>query len=306
MNWSLRISLLTLACLDFNNAVLASQHRMVRMHSRQNSPPSSTQPQTIADKIDPGMQLTEDSDADESLNFDESMRLMMRRKAESVIASHVGTSFSPDEVESILSGNAPSLHPGSLKNVSWTLDMFEMGSTLPTSSSTSSMSSSIVKLTVTSDGVSAEKNAANQADTTTGVVNVDQLLHSFFHADAVKSIFDKVLSETDQVLDKQAKKQLIKNTAPTLHKTIEKVASHRGWGIQDSRFAQMHLEGDQEGQSQQTAQTDGVDQPALEAFKDYNTFVKTLRCALITSSDAALDSAQEQEATPRTDLASKA
>ncbi len=55
-----------------------------------------------------------------------------------------------------------------------------------------------------------------------------------------------------------------------LHRTIEKVASHRGWGVQDARFARMHLEeGDQEGKGR-------------EAFRDYNTFVKTMRSALIS------------------------
>lgn len=124
-----------------------------------------------------------------------------------------------------------------------------------------------------------------------GIISVDELLHSFFHADDVKVVFDEVQAQTNSQLGKDSKKEIIKKDAPVLHKTIEKVASHRGWGLQDARFAQLHVEG--QGQD-------------AEAFKDYNTFVKTMRSALITPKDAAKDSAQEQQDETRTDPATKA
>ncbi|GAC96227.1 glucan 1,3 beta-glucosidase [Pseudozyma hubeiensis SY62] len=293
------VTALTLLCLVLQNVAHAQQfkHRMVRFRARQ-SPSSSSSHSTsqqIATDVDPGMQLTEDSDADESLQHDEAMRLMMRTKAESVIASHAGTSFTSEEVENILSGTLPSVHPGLLTNVSWTLDVFESGTTLPT---TSSFSSSTLQL-MSTDEPAPNRAATSSNDPSQGnVVNVDDLLHSFFHADAVKTVFDKVQAQSNQKLDKQTKKQLIKHTAPVLHKTIEKVASHRGWGVQDARFAQMHLE------EQQQQHQPG--QPGPEAFKDYNTFVKTMRSALITPTDATWDSEEEQDEGSRTDPDHKA
>ncbi|KAJ9478189.1 Glucan 1,3 beta-glucosidase [Pseudozyma hubeiensis] len=273
---------------------------MVRVQGRQSPSSSSshaTSQQTATD-ADPEMQLTEDSDADDSLQHDEAMRLMMRTKAESVIASHAGTSFTSEEAESILSGTLPSVHPGSLTNVSWTLDMFETGTTLPT---TSSLSSSTLQL-MSTDEPTPNKAATSSKDPDQGnVVAVDDLLHSFFHADAVKTVFDKVQAHSNQKLDKQTKKQLIKHTAPVLHKTIEKVASHRGWGVQDARFAQMHLEEQQQDQQQHQP-----GQPGPEAFRDYNTFVKTMRSALITPTDATWDSEEEQDEGSRTDPDHKA
>ena len=232
---------------------------------------------------DPGLKLTEDSDADETLHHEEAMRLFMRAKAESVIASNAGASFTSYELECILNGTFPSLHPGSLSNVSWTMDMFESGVTLPTTSSSADHPMMVSLMSTDSAVAAPPKND----------LNVDHLLDSFFHADGVRTIFEKVQSETNQRLDKQTKKTIIKQTAPILHKTIERVAGHRGWGIQDARFAQIHLE--EQGESEDD-----------EAFKDYNTFVKTMRSALITPIDAAKDSAKEQQEAPRKNLADKA
>ena len=321
MNWLALTSALTISCLILSCNVLAN-HRMVKLHARQHhrSPlPGTggtagnvTQP---PGKADPGLRLTQDSDGDLSLQHDETMRLMMHAEAESVIASHSGDSLSAYEVDIILSGAAPSLHPGALLNVSFTKDMFESGTTLPTTSSSTvrtfskTFSSSLWSSTFSSDGEGdsaadaksakpdpdAKPNAATADERDLnhdGIISVDELLHSFFHADRIKVVFDQVQAETNKHLDKEGKKEIIKKAAPVLHKTIETVASHRGWGVQDARFAQLHLEGQQDA--------------AAEAFKDYNTFVKTLRSALITPKDAAKDSAIEQHEAPRTDPATKA
>lgn len=290
MNWLALTSALALSCLALNHVLVAAkdQHRMVKLHTRQHAPPiTSPDADASAEQAaDPGLQLTEDSDADLSLHYDESMRLMMRSKAEAVIASHAGMSFSEYEAECILKGALPSLHPGALSNVSWTMDMFESGATLPTASSPTTAHVQMLSLMSTDA-------AAPAARPDTNVIDVDHLLDSFFHADAVKSTFDKVQEETNRNLDKQTKKAIIKQTAPVLHKTIEKVASHRGWGLQDARFAQMHLDDD----PQHTQD---------KAFQDYNTFVKTMRSALITPVDAAKDTVQEQKEAPRKDPATKA
>ncbi|CBQ71952.1 conserved hypothetical protein [Sporisorium reilianum SRZ2] len=297
MNWLTLTSALTLSCLALHHVVDAKQpHRMVKRATR---PQASSGNAAAVQAADPGLQLTEDSDADLSLHYDESMRLMMRAKAESVIASHAGTSFSAYEAECILKGALPSLHPGSLPNVSWTMDMFESGSVLPTASSPIAAAPQMFSL-MSTDSAPA-KSAAHDTFDTNHVIDVDHLLASFFHADAVKSTFDKVQAETRQVLDKQTKKAIIKQTAPALHKTIEKVASHRGWGLQDERFAQMHLDDVPELQVQMAG-----GKAQAEAFRDYNTFVKTMRSALITPVDAEKDAGQEQEEAPRTDLAEKA
>ncbi|CDS00006.1 uncharacterized protein SPSC_02989 [Sporisorium scitamineum] len=293
MNWLSLTSALTLTCLALNHAVLGEQHRMIKLHTRQQAADTK---QDTTPAADPGLQLTEDSDADLSLHYDESMRLFMRAKAESVIASHAGNSFSAYEAECILSGSLPSLHPGSLSNVSWTMDMFEFGTTLPTASSP--VAAPQILSLMSTDSAPASKTLAQNVN---NIIDVDHLLDNFFHADTVKSTFNKIQAETDEKLDKQAKKAIIKDTAPVLHKTIEKVASHRGWGIQDERFAQMHLDDDPELQMQMAG---GKEQ--AQAFRDYNTFVKTMRSALITSVDAEKDEVQEQQEAPRKDPAAKA
>lgn len=368
MNWLILTSTLSICWLVLGDGVVEAQHRMVKMHPRQHHP-STVDPATVAEntlsqpvtQADPGLKLTQDSDADQSLQHDESMRLFMRAKAESVIASHSGNSLTSYEVECILTGAAPSLHPGSLSNVSWTTDIFESGTILPTTSSSnrssfsktfatsswsSSSASSIFSLMSTSsdgEGNSAsdakkpktDPDASKKAGTTDpdaktsptsadgrderdlnhdGIISVDELLHSFFHADGVKSVFDKVQAETKEKLGKEGKKEIIKKAAPILHKTIEKVASNRGWGVQDARFAQLHLEDQQKKANNGGDGVDGKggddddddDGKGAEAFKDYNTFVKTMRSALITSMDAAKHSAQDQEAAPRTDPTTKA
>lgn len=210
---------------------------------------------------------------------------MMRHKAESVIASFAGDSLPSHVVDGILAGEHPSVHPGSLGNISWSMDMFENGSTLPVGSSSSSsssysyhyessFSSSWSSSTSGSDADTHPTNSHSKEDDHNHMLSVDDLLHTFFHADHVSTLFNQVQSETRKPLNKQSKKEIIKKTAPILHRTIEKVASHRGWGVQDARFARMHLEeGDQEGKGR-------------EAFRDYNTFVKTMRRALISPSDA--------------------
>ncbi|SPO23239.1 uncharacterized protein UTRI_01917 [Ustilago trichophora] len=347
MKWLIVTTAIAISLLALSKGAHA-QHRMVRMHARQQPPapqpgapdqklphqssPGKNVPQPLspeavlsqpAAKVDPGLKLTQDSDADMSLQHEEAMRLLMQTKAEAVIASHAGDALSPYEIECILNGVMPSLHPGSLPNVTWTMDMYESGTTLPTTSSSSkgsfsstfssshwSTSSSTIKLMSTaSDGegnnladakkgspdIDAKANSHADVDDRDlnhdGIISVDELLHSFFHADDVKNVFDKVQAQTDSQLGKDSKKEIIKKAAPVLHMTIEKVASHRGWGLQDARFAQLHIEGQGEG---------------AEAFKDYNTFVKTMRSALITPKDAAKHSAQEQQDAPRTDPATKA
>ncbi|KAJ1028597.1 hypothetical protein NDA16_001763 [Ustilago loliicola] len=304
------VPLIVTICLLGLASQVVAQHRMVKLNPRQNHPyhhpvPAVSEPASAnndntasAASADPHLSLTTDSDADQSLQHDESMRLFMRQKAESVIASHSGTSFSAYEVDTILSGSAPSLHPGALPNVSWTMDMFEPGAVLPTVSDHSQgpIYGQLQLMSLDSSDGGNNPEAGKEADDRDlnhdGVVSVDELLRTFFHADGVKNIFAQVQAETKQRLDKQGKKDIIKKTAPVLHKTIERVASHRGWGVQDARFAQIHVEDEGEG--------------GKGAFQDYNTFVKTMRYALITPQDAAKDSTKEQEESIRTDPATKA
>ncbi len=266
---------------------------------------------------DPGFSLTQDSDGEDSLEHDEKMRLFMRTKAETVIASHIGDSLSAFDVQSILSGLAPSLHPGSLTNVTWTLDMYESGAVLPTISSKKTSTSSVdasqragsggyslmstdSSTTSASDEAAQKEEEEDQRDLNhDGIVSVDELLASFFHADHVKHVFNQVEAQTSTSLNKNTKKEIIKQTAPILHKTIEKVASHRGWGIQDARFAVLHHQ-EEDGES-------GGGENGGKAFEDYNTFVKTMRSALITPRDAAKSEVKEQEAVAvRTDPTTKA
>ncbi|TKY87136.1 hypothetical protein EX895_003813 [Sporisorium graminicola] len=297
MNWISLTPALTLSYLILTHAAFAKQqHRMFKLHARQQAGAAAAE-----QAADPGLQLTEDSDADMSLHYDESMRLFMRSQAEAVIASHAGVSFSAYEAECILKGALPSLHPGTLSNVSWTMDMFESGTVLPTASSPVAAAAPQTFSLMSTDGTASLKNTGEANLDINHVIDVDHLLDSFFHADAVKSTFDKVQAETNQNLDKQTKKAIIKQTAPVLHKTIEKVASHRGWGLQDARFAQMHLDDDPQLQLQQAG---GAVQ--AKVFQDYDTFVKTMRSALLTPLDAAKDVVQEQQETPRQDPASKA
>ncbi|GAC76694.1 hypothetical protein L1887_59338 [Cichorium endivia] len=265
-------------------------------------PDQADKPASLAEekKVDPGMKLSMDSDATLSLQHAEAMRLTMRNKAELVIASHSGGALSSSDVDEILSGNAASLHPGVLSNISWTMDIFESGTALPTTStkvSVSVSSSSKVNDVHTAE-VSGEHNAFSDARDLNhdGIISVDEMLGSFFHADDVNHLFDQVQAASSQQLGKVTKKEIIKQKAPVLHKTIEKVASHRGWGIQDARFAQLHLD-------TPTSPT------AHKAFADYNTFVKTMRSALITPGDAAKDTAVDQLKQPqaaRADPATKA
>lgn len=311
----LSLSIPLFLLLLFSEHVLAiAQRGMIKLSARHQHS-GSAEPVTVANEAgavpageaDPGLRLSQDTDADLPLQHDEAMRLFMRTKAESVIASHSGDSLSPDDVSSILTGDIPSLYPGSLANISWTTDLFETGTTLPTvsskpapvsmgsmsllSTSTSSSASSLDNDTPDSTNAFADEHDLNHD----GIVSVDELLQSFFHADDVKFTFEMVQSHTNQKLGKERKKDIIKNTAPVLHNTIQKVAGHRGWGIQDARFAQLHQETGDQGQG---------------AFKDYNTFVKTMRSALITPTDSAEDSVREQEQeqgpTARTDPSNKA
>ncbi|CCF53441.1 hypothetical protein NDA11_001459 [Ustilago hordei] len=324
-------SLAALCLLGLTSHASAQRHRMIKLSSRQNqqyhhpvpvvsdpaarheakgassssswfysSSHTSSSPPSIAD---PSLSLTVDSDADFSVEHEESMRLFMLKKAESVIASHLGTSFSSSEVDSILSGSIPPLHPGSLENVTWTMDMFESGNVLPTVSSHTESKpvlggGALHLLSISSDH-GASPDVKSQGDVrdfnNDGVVSIDEFLDSFFHADGVKDVFTQLEAKTKQHLGKQGKKEIIKKTAPVLHKTIEKVASHRGWGVQDARFASIHIE--DEGQQANAAKG---------AFQDYNTFVKTMRNALVTPVDAAKDEVKEQKETPRTDPANKA
>lgn len=307
------ISCLAAMCLLGLSGKAAAQHRMIKLSPRQihpyhhpvpvvydpTAPHDADAPSPPPSTADPHLSLTVDSDADQSLQQEEAMRLFMRQKAESVIASHSGTSFSSYEVETILSGSASSLHPGALPNVSWTMDMFESGTVLPTVSDHphGPIYGQLKLMSVGSSADDSQPGAATQSDDRDlnhdGVVSMDELLHSFFHADGVKTVFDKVQAETQQKLGKHGKKEIIKKEAPVLHKTIEKVASHRGWGVQDARFAQIHVE-DEGGAG------------GKGAFQDYNTFVKTMRSALIEPKDAAKDDKDEQEQTSRTDPAGKA
>ncbi|KAJ1029576.1 hypothetical protein NDA13_002822 [Ustilago tritici] len=323
-------SLAALCLLGLTSHASAQRHRMIKRSSHQNqryhhpvpviSDPaaryeakgassssswsySSSHTSSSSPSIaDPSLSLTVDSDADFPVEHDESMRLFMLKKAESVIASHVGTSFSSSEVDSILSGSIPPLHPGSLENVTWTMDMFESGNVLPTVSSHTESKpvpgGGALHLSTSSDH-GASSDVKSQGDVRDfnnhGVVSVDEFLDSFFHADGVKDVFTQLEAKPEGRLDKQGKKEIIKKTAPVLHKTIEKVASHRGWGVQDARFASIHIE--DEGQQADAANG---------AFQDYNTFVKTMRNALVTPVDAAKDEVKEQKETPRTDPATKA
>ena len=266
-------------------------------------PDPADKPASLAEEkaADPDMKLSMDSDATFSLQHAEEMRLMMRNKAELVIVSHSGGALSSSDVDSILSGTAASLHPGVLSNISWTMDIFESGIVLPTTSTKVSVSMSSSSKP---DGIlhtaeaSGEHNAFSDARDLNhdGIISVDEMLGSFFHADDINQLFDQVQATSPQQLGKMAKKEIIKQKAPVLHKTIEKVASHRGWGIQDARFAQLHLD-------TPTSPT------AHKAFADYNTFVKTMRSALITPDDAAKDTATDQLQQPqaaRADPATKA
>ncbi|SNX83144.1 uncharacterized protein MEPE_01850 [Melanopsichium pennsylvanicum] len=345
MNWFVLVSALVISSSVLATSILAHELRMVRLHNRQSSPKYSissstdeSQASESATKSDPGLKLVLDSDAELSPQHEESMRLLMRAKAEAVISSHSGVSLSQYEVERILTGVAPSLHPGTLSNVSWTLDMYESGITLPTTSSShnglssniftsSSFSVTYSPSSAGSDGKESKiahlKTPRPDSDDRTklgpladdvntlptepntkpddrdlnhdGIISVDELLHSFFHADNVKNVFDEVQAQTNQKLDKAGKKEIIKKSAPALHKTIEKVASHRGWGIQDLRLARLHRDSQEE-----------MGDEAFKDFIDYNTLVKTMRSALITPEDAAIDTAKEQQEAPRTDPATKA
>ncbi|GAK63580.1 uncharacterized protein PAN0_003c1785 [Moesziomyces antarcticus] len=284
-------------------AKAAPAHAAKVAHAPAAKPDQADNPASLAEekKVDPGMKLSMDSDATLSLQHAEAMRLMMRNKAELVIASHSGGALSSFDVDEILSGTAASLHPGVLSNISWTMDIFESGTALPTTStkvSVSLSSSSKVKGNVHTAEISGEHNAFSDARDLNhdGIISVDEMLGSFFHADDVNHLFDQVQAASSQQLGKVTKKEIIKQKAPVLHKTIEKVASHRGWGIQDARFAQLHLD-------TPTSPT------AHKAFADYNTFVKTMRSALITPSDAAKDTAVDQLKQPqaaRADPATKA
>lgn len=98
-----------------------------------------------------------------------------------------------------------------------------------------------------------------------GQITVDDLLGTFFHASNLESYFRNIEQQDQMPLAKGQKKQAIKHKTPVLHHTIKKITSHRGWGIQDDRFCRPVQELDDNS-----------------PFKDYTSFVKTLRDALMT------------------------
>lgn len=98
-----------------------------------------------------------------------------------------------------------------------------------------------------------------------GQITVDDLLGTFFHASNLESYFHNIEQQAQTPLAKGLKKQVIKHKTPALHHTIKKITSRRGWGIQDARFCQPLQELDDNS-----------------PFKNYTTFVKTLRDALMT------------------------
>lgn len=165
---------------------------------------------------------------------EEQMRDMMMTKANSVISSHAGLGLS--DVEAILNGETDSFHPATMTNATRDLDLFASGNVLPVSDTNGD-----------------------------GEITVDDLLNTFFHANYLESFFRDIEYRTQESLDRGQKKQVIKHKAPTLHHTIKKITSHRGWGIQDARFSQ-------------PVQDLADNSP----FKNYTAFVRTLRDALMS------------------------
>ncbi|PWZ00520.1 hypothetical protein BCV70DRAFT_148154, partial [Testicularia cyperi] len=98
-----------------------------------------------------------------------------------------------------------------------------------------------------------------------GKISMDELLDYFFHANNVVDYFQAVKVEHRTILPKATKKAVIQKNTPVLHHTIVKVAANRGWGIQDDRFA---------------IPVEHLDRNS--PFRDYPTFIKTLRVALIS------------------------